>query len=377
MKFVFGIILLIFLTSCSQKDEKHFFSNPISKKEVKWKPISIDSLLLEKTSSSYVGETQIRGKNIYFVDHKFCKMYQFDTTGQYIKSVLKSGKGPKEINTGEIATSLYTKDQQIFIGLSYDIHFFSKDWEDQRTSSFDWQIKNSREEMLKNPKAEMHGMYSPAYAKFILKHHGDYLYFPINSQHPTFNFVSSRYYYENARALAKMNMHNGKVVEVFGRYAPVYKNYDFIGHLSLANFDMDKEGNFYLNFEPDSVIYQYDNEFNIKNAYGIEGKNMDKSYTETNTLDDFYKVVDIERDEKGYYTWIRYIDELGMLFRSYQKGVNEKTDGLQIYKDGVLLADVDVPKGFKVNGYIHPFVYSSIMVDEFAEEMKIYRFKLN
>ena len=33
-----------------------------------------------------------------------------------------------------------------------------------------------------------------------------------------------------------------------------------------------------------------------------------------------------------------------MLFRSYQKGDVADVDGLQIYRDGVLVGDVDVPK---------------------------------
>lgn len=376
MNHILGILILLLFIGCTTEVDKEYFKAPLAQRDIKWSSIYLDTILLEKTSSSYVGETQIRENTIYFVDSKFCKMFLFDTAGRFTESVLKSGRGPKEINTGEIAATLFTGNQQIFFGVSYDIHAFSKDWEDQRSMTLDWQIKHSREEMLKNPRADMHGMYAPAYEKFILRERNGFLYFPIYSQHPEFNFVSSRYYYDQSRSIARASIHNGKVLEVIGRRSPIYKNYEFIGHLSLLNFDIDKNGNFYLCFEPDSVIYQYDSAFNITHAYGFEGRNMDKNYTENKCLEDFYKVIDTERAEKGYYTWIRFIDELGMLFRSYQKGVNETTDGLQIYKDGVLLADVDVPKGFKVNDYIPPFVYSSIVVDEFAEEMKIYRFAI-
>ncbi len=42
---------------------------------------------------------------------------------------------------------------------------------------------------------------------------------------------------------------------------------------------------------------------------------------------------------------VEYVDETGLLFRSYRKGGGSATDGLQVYRDGVLVGDVDVPFG--------------------------------
>ena len=42
---------------------------------------------------------------------------------------------------------------------------------------------------------------------------------------------------------------------------------------------------------------------------------------------------------------VEYVDETGLLFRSYRKGGGSVTDGLQVYRDGVLVGDVDVPPG--------------------------------
>ena len=38
---------------------------------------------------------------------------------------------------------------------------------------------------------------------------------------------------------------------------------------------------------------------------------------------------------------VEYVDETGLLFRSYRKGGGSVTDGLQVYRDGVLVGDVD------------------------------------
>ena len=59
-----------------------------------------------------------------------------------------------------------------------------------------------------------------------------------------------------------------------------------------------------------------------------------------------------------------------------QKGGSQSTDGLQIYKDGVLLGDINVPKGLKVMGYVSPYYYSYVIADEEREIMYMYRFKL-
>ena len=84
-----------------------------------------------------------------------------------------------------------------------------------------------------------------------------------------------------------------------------------------------------------------------------------------------------ERETKGYYGWLQYINETNILFRSYSKGDKESTDGLQIYKNSTLLGDIDVPKNFKIIGYIKPYYYTQAKIEEEEERIIIYRFKLN
>ena len=103
---------------------------------------------------------------------------------------------------------------------------------------------------------------------------------------------------------------------------------------------------------------------------------MDLNYKTITTLEESRKNWRNERLTKGYYNWLEYVDETGLLFRSYQKGEARSTDGLQIYKDGVLIGDVSVPKGLKVMGYIAPYYYSYVIPNEEKEFMYLYRFKL-
>ena len=105
-----------------------------------------------------------------------------------------------------------------------------------------------------------------------------------------------------------------------------------------------------MTYEADTLIYQYDCDYGQKKCFGYAGKDMDLNYRYIKTPKESGKYWRNERQTKGYYNWLEYVDETGLLFRSYQKGGAQPVDGLQIYKDGVLIGDVNVPKGLKSVG---------------------------
>ena len=73
---------------------------------------------------------------------------------------------------------------------------------------------------------------------------------------------------------------------------------------------------------------------------------------------------------------VEYEEQTSLLFRTYKKGEQEISDGLQIYNTNKLIADVDIPKNMRVMGYIAPYYYSYVISDEDQETMILYRFKL-
>lgn len=80
--------------------------------------------------------------------------------------------------------------------------------------------------------------------------------------------------------------------------------------------------------------------------------------------------------QKAFITSLNYIDETGILLRTYKQGGKTKHDRMQIYQNGVLIGDVAIPKGMCIAGYISPFYYSQVLADEKEETLKLYRFKL-
>jgi hypothetical protein len=174
-----------------------------------------------------------------------------------------------------------------------------------------------------------------------------------------------------------MNINNGVVEEILGRYSPVYSEFENKKQFSLTIFDISKEGLFFVSQEADSIIYCYNNNYEIKYAFGLPGKDMNIEYNNLNTVDEFKNSYLSERREFGYYNDLEYIDERKMLFRSYKKGIHKNVDGLQIYNDGILIGDVEVPLNFKVVGYSNSYFYSEAMIDEFNEVIHLFRFKLD
>lgn len=379
--FVINVLLLITLISCnSTVDESiddHFSVVNTGKKELSLSRLNLDTIYLDKIESSYTGFISIANEDICFIDNRFCWNFKFDTLGNLKSRDLGQGRGPHEIPTGFIDGYLHLSDQRDFyFGSSWDCYVFNQKSERIKEYRIDWKIENTKDEMLKSPNANMHGLYTIAYHKLELRDYNGFVYFPILSQHPTFNFIISKDYYATSYILAKMRIDDGKVDGLYGRRSPVFSKYNFIGQFSLMSFDISKEGKIFVTHEPDSSIYVYNDDFKIIDCFGFSGLNMDQDYLEISDLQTFKAKYSSERKSKGYYSKIEYIDERKLLFRSYSKGEHSLHDGLQIYKNNVLIADVEVPKGFYVTGYLSPHFISNAEIDDVVEEIKIYKFKL-
>ncbi len=145
---------------------------------------------------------------------------------------------------------------------------------------------------------------------------------------------------------------------------------------SFPFFDINQEGDFYIGFEADSLIYCYDQEFQPKYAFGFQGKKMRTDYPNVHTVDELRYKRTNEKQKYGHYNSVKYIDETGLLFRTYAKGSHYRWDGLQIYDGTTLMGDVEVPKNFRIIGYYDDYYYASCGIDEEKEIISICRFKL-
>ena len=333
--------------------------------------VEIETIHIEPAGCSYIGHLDMISDTIYFIDSRFCKVFSFDLDGKLLKEELGQGGGPNEINTALI--SGYVKlpnGNWVFIGTANDCHIFSSNFEKIKTYVIDKYYNES--ESYDSPLK-----YSLCYPKLKIVPYEESFIYNTYTEAPSLNFYDNKEkYFKNCRILTKVDANTGKVVDHFGRFSPIYNKSDKDLRLtSLVDFDIDSSGNYYITYEADSLIYLYDKDFNVRKAFGYQGQNMEYSYPEL-TFEEFSHRYEIERANTSYYSSIKYVDALDVLFRVYTISKDDKNDGLQIYNNEVLIGDINIPKTCKILGYTYPYLYMSPSIDVDSDIMTIYRFKL-
>jgi hypothetical protein len=377
------LIICVCFFGCSKSDKtsKDYYENIKTKNAniILINDIALDIIELNFEVNYTKGFIRIYNDLLYYVDQTTSKVYILSPTGDITSSKLGKGSSPYEIDASYIVDYTQTDDGNHFImGYNYNIYLYDENWKIIYKSYLNWNESNSKEELMHEYDASMHGLYALHFENLRGVSKNDYVYYEIYAEHPTFNPIISDYYYTHGRTIAKVNYMDGSVKEILGRKSGFYNNYKFLGHLSYLHFDEANNNEFYISFEADSLIYLCNNKFEPKIAFGYSGIDMNIKYTELNSFEEAYDVYYKDRQACGYYTGLKYIKDRDLLFRSYTKGKHSEFDGLQIYKDRMLIADVDVPKGFKVEGYIAPYFYSAAFSEEKENNNTyIYRFKLN
>ena len=330
--------------------------------------VEIVDIPVDIETCSFSGFSGVDGDHLYFLDQFFCFLYEISPSGLIIQRHLGLGNGPDEVPFRYHSGMTVEKNDLLFIGNTYDAYLFRNFMNRERMQIIVSGNGNSLED-------------SKAYTSFseVLRRKGNQCFFNIYSEADYCNpWEHSKKYFANAHILMEIDLKSMREKPI-GKYSQYYcDNHDKVKHLFQINYDIDDKDNFYVSYQADSLIYVYDKKFNPIKAFGFKGINMNTDYGAAKpNLDDFNRVWAEDIPNKGYYNWLEYIDETGMTFRSYQKGSHTDVDGLQIYQDGVLIADVEVPKHFKVAGYIPPYYISQIICDEEAETMKFYKFRLD
>ncbi|MDN3548807.1 hypothetical protein [Mucilaginibacter aquaedulcis] len=371
--FLFSIVVCV-VFGCKGPSVSYNESLVVNKTNLQYTKLKLDSLMLDSVNSSYVGDIALFNDNIFFIDKKFSYLYKFSSTGKFLNRYLGQGNGKDELPIKTVAYfSFLPNGRSIVIGPGWDCYIFDNNFKRVDGYQANWHLDVPKDVMLKEPDPERSQMYSFIYDGNI-KASNDKILFPILSQHPKFN-PTRKEYASKALALGEMSLDNGSV-RTFGKFCPSY-NHDFNSMVFCYSYpDWYENNNMVLTFAADPKLYIADEKFNIIETFGQAGRGMDTKYTNTTKLQDFKKNWFHQDAAKGHYTFLKYLKDQHLLFRGYHKSINEKTDGLQIYKNDVLIGDVDVPLGFKVAGYIKPYYYSSPYINEDKGEIKIYKMTL-
>lgn len=362
-------LISIILVSCSQPDV--MFKEPENKpKNILVNEIAFDTVKLEQVNNSTSVVTLCREGKILMVDKLFGWVYQYDTDGKLEQRFFGQGKSMQELPIGSIESCINTDDGGLlFLGSSNE--WIKTDKLNNRINPENMVVSTGHTLNAENV-YEREDIYAFMYEKFFIKQYKDNFYIPVVGDGEMFNIFTPDLGKE-MRTIARIDGMNNQMNKFFGLITP---QFDKTGGNAFPyhSFDIDpKNGNFYVTFETDSVIYVYDQNYELQDAFGYAGKNMNTSYDHIE-MESYRDKYPQERVDKGYYDRIYVID--GKVFRTYKKGSHSEFDGLQVYQNGTLIADIETPKQFNIAGYIAPYYYSEIISQEDDGKQGLYRFML-
>lgn len=344
----------------------------VGTKNIQYNNLAVDTIVLDTINSSFIGYSGVLGDEIYFIDKMFCTYFAFNPDGTKRYQKLRQGNGPKEVPTGNIgAGNMYADSTILMLDGNCQIHIFKNfvkqplvqlEYHGPRESYEDYSVYSYDEDLKMN-----------------IGQYGNSIY--VNAQAAAEGFGSrdaTIEHFDKSHILMQHDITTGKVVKMRGNYSDLYRqNPHKYKYLSSIYYDIDHDGDFFITYEVDSLVQVYDNDFKPLHRFGFEGRDMKNDYPVLGPSKEEYLEFYDSKDKYGLYNSVKYIEPVDMVVRTYKKGGDATTDGLQIYKDNDLVADIDVPLGFKIGGYIAPYFYSQVVGDEEAETLTVYRFKLD
>ena len=358
------VLLLCCLVSCNNNEfvpGHSYITKNVSGMDIRFIDLKIEKVGLDSAFiSSMYGKTEVIGSSLYYLDTYNSYLYMLDGNGKICNRYLGVGNAPYEINCGPLAAHAFTGEGNLIIyGTSDDIYVYNTEFEIVNNASF----RLKREARNGDPCS----FETYTFPRFIVcRSYNEKTYINNNSSAYGFNyFETPEEYAKECRIITEYDIPNKRIGRLLGRGLPeIYhgtsdKNYIF----SEFTFDIDNEGSFYVAFMADSLIYKFNQDFKPMEAFGYQGKDMDMDYLSVTNPKEIYTKANEQYESKGWYTWVEYIQEKDWVCRSYHKGGDSSSDGMQIYEDGKLIADLDVPVGFRPIGYIYPYIYSDIMTE--------------
>lgn len=358
---------MFILTACLLSSCKRNSGTKNHDIEIKYTSLEVEKIAVDTISDvSYWGFSGVCEDSLYFFDRALSYYYKISTAGKVGSRSLGLGHGPGEVPVQRLLNVSYSDKLKtlIMMGGTYDAYLFDSTR----------QVKEVRLKVDNNRKSyKSSGAYT-IWDELIMRSDGSDFYYNVVGNNEDVDIMKQDYFTE-AAIIMKVNTENGKMFPI-GHYSDFYaQNANSLRHLPHIYFDVDGEGGFFVTYQADTLIYHYDKNFKLLDSFGFSGKDMDTDYSVSGTdAESIIKALGTDAKKVGFYYWLDYVD--GYVFRSYRKSGKSLTDGLQIYKEGTLLGDVEVPKDFRVIGYIKPYFITRIICDDKEGGMYFYKFKI-
>ncbi len=366
----------------TESDSGYFHQEAEAAENIQIEELALESFYLEYVQSSLGGVLVTDNNRLNFIDYRFGWVYEFDTEGNLIERKLGRGQGPSEIpRAGITFYSQLPGGGHLFIGSSYDFYVFDADYQRIQDSIIRWKQERPLDYLTKNPTPEDHRSYNLAYYLGDVRVSGNTAFLPLmggEPQYTAFSFTTDLFA-EQARILASLNLETGEVDRIFGRMSPAYSENPGTRPFSFFFYDFKDDETLAITYAADPAIYLFSSDFKHLATFGLPGKDMDTVYEDLSGVSDreFERFLLEQWRTKDFYSSLTYIPETNVLFRGYTRRSDPDYDGLQIYRDQTLIADVDIPSERTVIGYIDGWYYTDAEINEREETKKVYRFRLD
>ena len=98
MKWAFALIATGLLSGCDGNSYHPEFKGLPHKgrQTMSVTGLHMDTLLIDGSSTSLIGDWLLKGDRLYFVDQSLCGLRSFDLDGEYLGRHIRSGRGPNE-----------------------------------------------------------------------------------------------------------------------------------------------------------------------------------------------------------------------------------------------------------------------------------------
>lgn len=382
LKKIILLTLIGLFFSCKEEKQatsKHYYNKNNTNKEKFNTEIvfTIDTLEIDSDiETSFNGNYTINKNTIVFNDLFFAYLFQFDKKLKIVSKHFGLGKNANELLGADYVTySNITDKYYVLSSKTGVIAVINSKFKKEKEFEINFNIKRSREEVTNKPLAHLMDSYEIDYGYDGLLNIFDenHIAIAITSSHPKFNgYFNSKYYYENSRVIALINIEDEYIDRLIGRRPPLFlkkqlPNYDHFNYQVVND-------SIYLNFYPEATIYKIDkNADTLMEAIGVKGKEMKTDYVATSTYSEAYKRELEDYTQYDFYNSL-YVNN-NLVFRGYTKN-DAKNDGMQIYKNQKLLADLDFPKGYKIIGKIDSYYYASKISIKRREDMTLLKLKI-
>jgi hypothetical protein len=325
---------------------------------IKW-----DSIVIDAFNTSGQGNYFMIDSVITFADHYYARIYNYDChTGTLLSQEFGLGNGPNELNRFFYACPVRNDTSVFIIDNSINVTFYgaqSYALERKGLLNFKWKGRYTGEYDL----PEIYNfMLMTDLGGNIYNMGNDTLIIPIQ---PVINYaceseIITKAHFKKSHILGLLDKKTMEVVRVFGNYSSAYQKrllpqFNFFSYLV-------RHDTIYVDFPVDSLIYVYKYPDKLLYTFGYECKDIDRSYTESNRIED--KIYD-DFQRCGFNTELIYIPELKLFCRTYMKSGHAGSYGLQLYNHTYdLIADIHVPCHFKLIGYYDSYLYGVTLIPE-------------